>query len=196
MANIQIALTLQQPTLRILIENLLTTVPDIQVLPSFSRPTPTTNPIHIIDPHYLTQQTQHVGDTPHLILLKTCQETCLHTLLKIGIKGILLHHDIPTTLIPAIHQLAEGQYYLGSPQIISELLHTPPIPSLPDLTPREQDLFHLLLRGYTNQQIANHLNLAHQTVRNRLHTLYHKMNVASREELIIWAWKNGFPPPA
>jgi DNA-binding NarL/FixJ family response regulator len=59
-----------------------------------------------------------------------------------------------------------------------------PLKWLDDLTHRERDIFSLVAAGYDNDQIADKLNLAIQTVRNQVSTIYAKLGVKDRFEII------------
>src|SRR6185369_4228929 len=48
------------------------------------------------------------------------------------------------------------------------------------LTSRQQQLVQLIGKGLTNKEIASHLNLAEQTVRNHVHHMLRKLGVTSR----------------
>lgn len=52
------------------------------------------------------------------------------------------------------------------------------------LTPREQELFDLLTKGLSNQEIAKQLHLSNGTVRVYLSTIYSKLGVNSRAKVI------------
>jgi DNA-binding NarL/FixJ family response regulator len=64
-----------------------------------------------------------------------------------------------------------------------------PFEWLNDLTPREREIFTLIATGYDNEQIASTLNLAVQTVRNQVSTIYSKLGVKDRFEIIRLANK-------
>ena len=49
-----------------------------------------------------------------------------------------------------------------------------------DLTPRELEVLGLLVEGMTNDQIGVNLGISVKTVENHLHTIFRKMDVASR----------------
>jgi DNA-binding NarL/FixJ family response regulator len=51
------------------------------------------------------------------------------------------------------------------------------------LTAREQQILELLLRRYSNAEIADELYLAHQTVKNYVSTILQKLEVSSRRQL-------------
>ena len=63
-----------------------------------------------------------------------------------------------------------------------------PSPSL--LTPRERQIVTLLLEGCTNRTIATRLGITDQTVKNQLSTLYQKVGVGSRLELVLVAMRS------
>ena len=55
------------------------------------------------------------------------------------------------------------------------------------LTKREHEIIDLLLRGRSNKEIASQLGVSDQTIKNQLTTLYRKMDVSSRLELVVKA---------
>jgi DNA-binding NarL/FixJ family response regulator len=61
-----------------------------------------------------------------------------------------------------------------------------------ELTKREREVFWLLAQGFDNQEIAEALCVAEQTVRNRVSTIYSKLGVRDRLRLIRLAasWRS------
>jgi DNA-binding NarL/FixJ family response regulator len=59
-----------------------------------------------------------------------------------------------------------------------------PLNRIAELTNRERDIFSLIAGGYDNDEIADKLNLAVQTVRNQVSTIYSKLGVKDRFEII------------
>ena len=53
------------------------------------------------------------------------------------------------------------------------------------LTPRELDLYYLLLEGYTLKESAKELSVKNSTVNTHMTAIYKKLKVNSRAELII-----------
>ena len=53
------------------------------------------------------------------------------------------------------------------------------------LTPREYNLFLLLLEGFTLKESAKHLSVKYSTANTHMTSIYKKLNVNSRAELII-----------
>jgi DNA-binding NarL/FixJ family response regulator len=59
------------------------------------------------------------------------------------------------------------------------------------LTQREGQIVDALLRGYTNKEIAQHLGVSDQTIKNQLTVLYRKVGMGGRLELVLWAVTRG-----
>lgn len=53
------------------------------------------------------------------------------------------------------------------------------------LTPREHDLYLLLLEGFTLKESAKHLSIKYSTANTHMSAIYRKLGVKSRAELII-----------
>lgn len=62
-----------------------------------------------------------------------------------------------------------------------------PSASFTDLTARERDVLGLICEGLADKEIAARLNLALNTIRNHVATVYSKLDVHSRAEAIVWA---------
>ncbi len=59
---------------------------------------------------------------------------------------------------------------------------------VPDLTPRQWDLLHLIAGGRTNIQIARQLGLSEGTVRTHLENIYSRLQVSNRTAAVIRAF--------
>jgi RNA polymerase sigma factor (sigma-70 family) len=59
------------------------------------------------------------------------------------------------------------------------------------LTPREREVFELVIRGQTNKQIANVLGTAERTIKAHRHRVMEKMQVRSLTELVSFAERVG-----
>jgi DNA-binding NarL/FixJ family response regulator len=138
------------------------------------------------------------GDYPDIkiIMLSTYHEDALvRSALLAGASGYLLKDISPTELIAAIRALNTGIMQI-SPEIARALVEkrygTGEKPGggeeafewLKDLTRRERDIFTLLATGYDNERIAEKFGLAVQTVRNQVSTIYSKLGVKDRFEII------------
>ena len=59
------------------------------------------------------------------------------------------------------------------------------------LTPREKEIFHLLVQNYSTRDIAKKLNISEKTVRNHISNVILKLNVKGRSQAIIELLKLG-----
>jgi DNA-binding CsgD family transcriptional regulator len=59
---------------------------------------------------------------------------------------------------------------------------------VPELTPRQWDLLHLIARGRTNIQIARQLGLSEGTVRTHLENIYGRLQVSNRTAAVVRAF--------
>lgn len=59
---------------------------------------------------------------------------------------------------------------------------------VPELTPRQWDLLHLIAGGRTNIQIARQLGLSEGTVRTHLENVYARLNVSNRTAAVVRAF--------
>ncbi|GHT77982.1 DNA-binding response regulator [Spirochaetia bacterium] len=136
-----------------------------------------------------------------IIMLSTYHEDALVvSALQSGASGYLLKDISPTELIAAIRALDSGVMQI-SPEIVRQLVQKRYSPAplaeeaaggineqsfewLKDLTNREREIFTLIAIGYDNEQIAEKFTLALQTVRNQVSTIYSKLGVKDRFEII------------
>ncbi|HAH63438.1 MAG TPA: DNA-binding response regulator, partial [Treponema sp.] len=119
-----------------------------------------------------------------------------------GASGYLLKDISPTELIISIRALSSGSIQI-SPSLAQKLIqntyvedkpvsNTEPSDSLEwlkTLTKREREIFALIATGHDNDEIADALGLAVQTVRNQVSTIYSKLDVKDRFEIIKLANK-------
>ena len=53
------------------------------------------------------------------------------------------------------------------------------------LTPREKEIFHLLVQNYSTRDIAKKLNISEKTVRNHISNVMQKLDVESRIQAVF-----------
>jgi DNA-binding NarL/FixJ family response regulator len=61
------------------------------------------------------------------------------------------------------------------------------------LTRRQQELVPMIARGLTNKEIASHLNLSEQTVKNHIHRMLRRIGASDRLEVIEMASADDLP---
>jgi DNA-binding NarL/FixJ family response regulator len=60
------------------------------------------------------------------------------------------------------------------------------------LTKREFDVIQLVARGLRNKAIAERLSVSDGTIKTHLRTIFRKLSLNNRAQLVIWARENGF----
>jgi two-component system response regulator DegU len=118
--------------------------------------------------------------------------------LKAGASGYVLKHMSPKQIIGAIRRALEGDSPLNQ-EVAMELLvrlieekqqkkAPAPKPSLSiPLSPREVEVLELLVRGQSNQHIADDLSISMSTVKNHVHHIIRKLGVSDRVQAAILA---------
>jgi DNA-binding NarL/FixJ family response regulator len=61
------------------------------------------------------------------------------------------------------------------------------------LTRREEEIVDLLLRGMTNREMAMQLGLSEHTVKNYFFSIFEKVGVSTRVELLLYAMSHRKP---
>jgi len=116
--------------------------------------------------------------------------------IRAGAAGYILKRAVKSEMITAIHTVLGGDMYVH-PALLSALLSEAPRPADPTaaqveaLTTRELDVLRLIVRGYTNSQMADLLNISVRTVEYHRGNLTGKLNLRSRVELIRYAAEHG-----
>ena len=59
------------------------------------------------------------------------------------------------------------------------------------LTPREKEIFHLLVKNYSTKDIARKLNISEKTVRNHISNVIQKLGVKSRIQAVFLYNRDG-----
>jgi len=59
------------------------------------------------------------------------------------------------------------------------------------LTPREKEIFHLLVKNYSTKDIARKLNISEKTVRNHISNVMQKLGVNGRASAVVELIKLG-----
>jgi DNA-binding NarL/FixJ family response regulator len=139
-----------------------------------------------------------------IIMLSTYHEDELvRSSLLAGASGYLLKEISPTELITALRALKNNlvqispsiaramvqRIYTGEDALAGGRQKTESLKWLSTLTKREREIFALLATGYENEQIAGKLCIALQTVKNQVSTIYSKLEVKDRFEIMRLANK-------
>ncbi len=112
-----------------------------------------------------------------------------------GARGFISKESAGTELLSALETLEKGLPYLDPLSLENVLagIRTLPLnltevpPNLAILSPREREIFWLLIRGENTKIIAHTLDLSGKTVDNHRLAIYEKLQVKGMADLMIFA---------
>jgi DNA-binding NarL/FixJ family response regulator len=113
-------------------------------------------------------------------------------LMRAGAKGFVLKTEPAQTLVAAIRKVARGETAVssalapGGPELVAGAVPADPDP-LAVLTPREREVFQLLVEGHTNQKIATMFSVSYRTVETHRAHILQKLELHSMAELVRFA---------
>lgn len=141
------------------------------------------------------------------LILSTVNGKLDHTnVLKLGATGIVAATQRVEVLIRAIRQVYEGEVCLNQ-KLIAQLLGNGDkngngtngskgsagnhgLYENDPLTNRELEVVGVIARGLSNKEISKQLFISEATVRHHLSSIYSKVNVEDRLNLVIYAYQN------
>ena len=109
-----------------------------------------------------------------------------------GAAGVILKTVDPQMFVKCARRITEGETWVPKRHVsaMAKLLEAradkPPRP-VDTLTRREKTIISYLMQGWRNREISNHLSISEQTVKNHLRTIYDKVGVSDRLELVLYA---------
>jgi two-component system nitrate/nitrite response regulator NarL len=119
------------------------------------------------------------------------EETTLRHV-RSGAAGVILKSVEPALFVKCARRVAVGEAWIPTRQVsrMAKLLEEHPVNSprpVDTLTRREKTIISYLLQGWHNREISSHLSISEQTVKNHLRTVYDKVGVSDRLELVLYA---------
>jgi two-component system response regulator NreC len=129
------------------------------------------------------------------VLILTVHEDAalLREAMRVGAAGYVVKRAVESELLAAIEAAHRGEIYVH-PSMTRALLDahrcSPLAPRRGEpeaLTNREAEVLKLIIRGYTNRQIAKELSLSVRTVETHRANILGKLGLESRADLVRWA---------
>lgn len=117
-----------------------------------------------------------------------------------GAMGVVLKEQAAQVLLNAIERVHAGEVWLDSSlvaNVLSSIARQRPAPRDPEadrldlLTERECEVISLVCKGLSNKQVARQLQITETTVSHHLGSIFGKLNLSSRLELVIYAYQHG-----
>jgi DNA-binding NarL/FixJ family response regulator len=146
-------------------------------------------------------------DTQVIILTTYDTDDLVFEGIKAGAKGYLLKDAASETLVEAIRGVVRGESRIDpsvARKVLSEfqrlaaqvLIRRPTVdtqdkPIIEPLTPREEEVLHLLVEGLSNKEIGARLHLTEGTVKNYVSNIIAKLQANDRTHAVVTALRRG-----
>ena len=119
------------------------------------------------------------------------------TAIRRGAMGIVLKEHAADLLLKAIKKVYEGEVWIDRSMMGSMIQEfskptqvNPEEAKIESLTLREREVIKLVGEGLKNKQIAERLYISETTVTHHLSSVFSKLEVSDRLELIIYAFRH------
>lgn len=147
-----------------------------------------------------------VSNAPVLILTGVRDAEVHDRAMLSGARGVVQKEASPEVILKAIERVCSGEIWLdraATGRVFSKLLQptnkeaSPEAVQISSLTARELEVIDVLINQgrSTNKQIAVHLRMSEHTLRNHLSSIYSKLEVENRLELVMYALKHNLSKP-
>ena len=118
--------------------------------------------------------------------------------MRAGAMGVVLKDHAAEVLIKAIEKVHSGEVWLDRlmmgrvlQEISEEKQSDPDREKIDTLTERERQVVGLVGEGLKNKQIAARLFISETTVTHHLSSVFSKLEVSDRLELVVYAFRHG-----
>lgn len=145
-------------------------------------------------------QLREAANTARILALTGLRESEIHQkAVRLGAMGVVLKEDAADRLIKAIEKIYLGEVWLERVALGTLLWNLssrdkealdPQMKKISSLTEREKQVIVLIAQGLKNKQIAARLFISQTTVTHHLSSIYSKLGVSDRLELVVYAFAN------
>ena len=141
------------------------------------------------------------SSTRIIVLTSTPDSDACSQAIQRGVLGIVSKQQAPEVLIKAIERVHAGEAWVNRAKIAGVLgelrasaaARAQPAAGRPEtLMPRERQIITLVGQGFRNSEIATSILVSEATVRNCLGSIFKKIGVTSRVQLMLYAIREGF----
>ncbi len=144
------------------------------------------------------------SEESRVLILTSIRDPNLHQrAVRLGATGVVLKDTPPEILFKAISKVYLGEVWLSrtsTANVLTRLVRMndeldAESKKISTLTQREREIVTLIGEGLKNKQIATRLFISEATVRHHFTSIFAKLEVSDRLELIIYAYRYGLIKP-
>lgn len=145
-------------------------------------------------------QLREAARTARVLVLTASRDTTTHQkAAQLGAMGVVLKDNAADLLLKAIEKVYKGEAWLDRLTLGSLIWQLssqdkeavdPHRKKISSLTDRERQVIALIAEGLKNKQIAERLFISPTTVTHHLSSIYSKLGVTDRLELVVYAFAN------
>ncbi len=156
----------------------------------------------VLDGIAATEQVVRLSPRTRVLALTTFDvDELVLAALRAGASGYLTKDARPAALVDAICDVAAGSSALAPAAAASlvEHLRRVPVPrpqAVARLSPREREVFDLIVAGRSNGEIGTQLHLTQNTVKSHVRAVLTKLDLRDRVHVVIYAYDNGLAGPS
>ncbi|RDY27459.1 DNA-binding response regulator [Romboutsia weinsteinii] len=104
---------------------------------------------------------------------------------KLGVDGYIINIYNKEDFIYIVKRIMRGKSYYDTEMVESIFNKRGELESI-ILTGREKEVFNQVVYGLSNKEVANNLHITEYTVKKHISSILHKLNLKSRQEVIIY----------
>ncbi len=134
-------------------------------------------------------------ETATIILAGNISDDEVVEAMRLGARGVVLKEMAPMLLVQCIRKVAAGGVWLEKEAIgraLGKLLQgSDSVRAKNLLTPREIEIAKMVAEGHGNREVAERLFISEGTVKTHLHTIYEKLGLKGRVQLVAYVRENG-----
>ncbi|GAB3169472.1 response regulator transcription factor [Myceligenerans halotolerans] len=144
-----------------------------------------------------TEEITRLSPSTRVLILTTFDaDELVVAAIRAGASGYLTKDTRPAALCRAVHDVAAGTSALApgvAAKIVGMLRDSPAADAhaLDALTPREAEVFDLIVAGMSNAEIGAKLYLTQNTVKTHVRALLMKLGLRDRVHVVIYAYEHG-----
>ncbi|KQV90357.1 hypothetical protein ASD15_23940 [Massilia sp. Root351] len=188
MSAIKVYLLHDCPIVKAGLSAILSGQPGLDVSAPGEWPAPAAEGVVIADYAAVMQAARQKERLARLMVFTSLRKECqVLRAMEGGVLGYLVQECAAADVVAGVHAVAQGTRYLCAAArlgVVSSL-------GRQQLTPREEEVLHILARGCPDKAIARELGIGLGTVKTHMKQLMHKFDAACRTQVVLAAFERG-----